>query len=229
MTNFKNGLSGSTLKIIAMISMLIDHIGAILIAPLLEQTELSSNLLEVVYYSMRTIGRIAFPIFCFLIVEGFLHTKDIKKYALRLLLFSFISEIFFDLALTKTLCYLAYQNVFFTLFIGLIVLIAIKKYEQKPYLQIVFLILGCMAAEVLKTDYSYIGIVLIVLLYKLRDSRKQQLLYTAAFSLLLGNPFIIIAYALLYFYNGTRGLSLKYVFYCFYPVHLLVLYFLCLL
>lgn len=220
----KNGISGSSLKIIAMISMLIDHIGAILVEPLLEQAEFSSGNLEILYFSMRTIGRLAFPIFCFLLVEGFLYTRNVKRYIFRLFLFSLLSEIPFNLALEKTIFYLAYQNVFFTLLIGLFVLIGLQKFKQKSYLSICVVMGGCGLAYLLKTDYSFIGILLIVVLYQLHNNKKQQLLYTALFSLILGNPFIIVAYVLLYFYNGKRGLSLKYVFYCFYPVHLLLLY-----
>lgn len=224
MNFMKHGISGSSLKIIAMISMLIDHIGAILVEPLLKQAEFGSGNLEILYFSMRTIGRLAFPIFCFLLVEGFLYTRNVNRYIFRLFLFSLLSEIPFNLALEKTIFYPAYQNVFFTLLIGLFVLIGLQKFKQKSFLSICVVMGGCGLAYLLKTDYSFIGILLIVVLYQLHNNKKQQLLYTALFSLILGNLFIIVAYVLLYFYNGKRGLSLKYVFYCFYPVHLLLLY-----
>lgn len=110
----KKGISGSTLKMIAIVTMLIDHIGAAVLARLLmvnglgelDQTNtdaimqwLSANgALYWMYTVMRMIGRVAFPIFCFLLVEGFLHTHDVKKYAMRLGLFALLSEIPFDLA-----------------------------------------------------------------------------------------------------------------------------------
>ena len=105
----KKGISGSTLKMIAIVTMLIDHIGAAVLARLLmvnglgelDQTStdaivqwLSANgALYGTYTAMRMIGRVAFPIFCFLLVEGFLHTHDVKKYAMRLGLFALLSEI----------------------------------------------------------------------------------------------------------------------------------------
>ena len=110
----KKGISGSTLKIIAMITMLIDHIGAAVCMRMMlaegfgdlngaaEETikawvTVHADLYST-YYMFRMIGRIAFPIFCFLLVEGFKHTKDAKKYAIRLFAFALISEIPFDLA-----------------------------------------------------------------------------------------------------------------------------------
>ena len=79
------GLSGSTLKIIAMVTMLIDHIGAAVLARMI----ISGNAeLYDLYMVLRKIGRLAFPIFCFLLIEGFCHTKDVKKYTSRLCLFA---------------------------------------------------------------------------------------------------------------------------------------------
>ena len=123
----KKGISGSTLKMIAIVTMLIDHIGAAVLARLLmvnglgelDQTNtdaimqwLSANgALYGTYTVMRMIGRVAFPIFCFLLVEGFLHTHDVKKYAMRLGLFALLSEIPFDLAFSSKILEFNYQNV----------------------------------------------------------------------------------------------------------------------
>lgn len=84
----KKGITGSTLKIIAIISMLIDHIAAV-ISLSDSVAVLSNRILYLTFLSMRLIGRIAFPIFCFLLVEGFLHTHNVKKYAMRLFVFVF--------------------------------------------------------------------------------------------------------------------------------------------
>ena len=78
----QKGFSGSTLKLIAIITMLIDHIGAAVIARLLIAGQ-GSEMLYKIYYAMRAVGRVAFPIFCFLLVEGFFYTGSRKKYALR--------------------------------------------------------------------------------------------------------------------------------------------------
>ena len=115
----QKGLSGSTLKLIAIITMLIDHIGAAVIARLLIAGQ-GSEMLYKIYYAMRAVGRVAFPIFCFLLVEGFFYTGSRKKYALRLFGFALLSEIPFDLAFSGKILEFGYQNVFFTLLIGLL-------------------------------------------------------------------------------------------------------------
>lgn len=135
-TAASRGLSGSTLKIIAIITMLLDHIGASLVQPILASTASAAGVTDwsmpslaaaypgaaIPYYALRYIGRISFPIFCFLLVEGFLHTKNLHKYCLRLAIFALVSEIPFDLAFHQTPFYQASQNVFFTLLIGLLVI-----------------------------------------------------------------------------------------------------------
>ena len=129
----RKGISGSTLKIIAIITMLIDHIGAGVLGRLLvvrgmnEAADLNAwidanSTLVITYQMMRFVGRLAFPIFCFLLIEGFEHTHDVKKYALRLLSFCLVSEIPFDLLFNGKILEFGYQNVFFTLFIGLMVM-----------------------------------------------------------------------------------------------------------
>lgn len=217
-----SGITGSTLKLIALVSMLLDHIGAVLTAA------------PVPYYALRLIGRIAFPIFCFLLVEGFLHTKNLTKYAIRLFLFALISEIPFDLAFHHTLFYNEFQNVFFTLLIGLMVIAALHRLElffadkSLAYLicRAVVLVTGMAAAWFLKTDYSYFGVLAIALLYTF-CMKKTSAAAAACFFLCFSSPMEItafIAVPLIGVYNGNRGLALKYVFYFFYPVHLLILY-----
>lgn len=145
----KKGISGSTIKIIAVIAMLIDHTAAVI----LTRRMVAGGLAEaaaggqvpfmnwitnhsLLYYGnmvMRGIGRLGFPIFCFLLVEGFQRSRNVRKYAMRLGLFALISEIPFDLALTGSWSYMRYQNVYFTLLLGLLGLCAygfFGKYEQ---------------------------------------------------------------------------------------------------
>lgn len=146
----KRGISGSTVKIVAVIAMLIDHTAAVILtrqimergfqnATLGGVEQLTSWLMDnaVLFYGyeiMRLIGRLGFPIFCFLLVEGFQRTRDVKKYALRLGIFALISEIPFNLAITGRLWHREYQNVYFTLLIGLLALCAysfLEKFEHK--------------------------------------------------------------------------------------------------
>jgi len=227
----KKGLTGSTLKIIAMIAMLIDHIGAAVFVRVIRSTGDMSFYES--YTILRKIGRIAFPIFCFLLVEGFIHTSDKKKYAVRLGIFALLSEVPFDLAFQSKLIGLEYQNVFFTLLLGLLAMIGCQYIEEKypiRNLQVICMELLTMAvcmgmAEFLKTDYGAIGIGCMMLLYALRSRPLYPLL--AGWILYLDNWTAIFGFLLTLFYNGKRGISLKYVFYLFYPVHLLILYMVC--
>lgn len=225
------GLTGSTLKIIAMITMLIDHIGAAVLTRMIYST--GDMAVYDIYMILRKIGRISFPIFCFLLVEGFVHTSDKKKYAIRLGIFALLSEVPFDLAFQSQVIGFEYQNVFFTLLLGLLAMIGCQYIEEKypvRNMQVIFmelLTIGvCMgAAELLKTDYGASGIGCIILLYILRGRQFYPLL--AGWILYLDNWTAIFGFLLTLFYNGKRGISLKYAFYLFYPVHLLVLYMVC--
>lgn len=136
-TEKAKGISGSTIKIIAVAAMLIDHAAAAVLARYLvagiNEAAVMGNamgwveenaLLYTVYSVMRAIGRLGFPIFCFLLVEGYQRTGDVKKYALRLGLFALLSEIPFDLAICGTPLHFGYQNVYFTLLLGLLALCA---------------------------------------------------------------------------------------------------------
>ncbi len=211
------------LKLIAIITMLIDHTAAVLIP--------SDTMLWLV---MRCIGRLSFPIFVFLLVEGFYHTRDVQKYMLRMGAFALISEIPFDLAFYGKTLEFSHQNIFFTLFMGLLCLVLIKEAEKR-YQKNLFAInvwnavitLGIsLAAIVLRTDYNFAGILLIVAFYLFRGSRLMctlTLLLVSAF--LIGGIQVVAVLAIvpIFFYNGQRGKSIKYVFYIFYPVHLLLL------
>ncbi len=138
----KRGISGSTIKIIAIIAMLIDHVAAVVLGRQIMANGLldaaaggearlmswitDNGTLYFSYQVMRMIGRLGFPIFCFLLVEGFQRTRNVKKYALRLGLFALISEIPFNLAITGKVWHVGYQNVYWTL---LLVLLALCAYD----------------------------------------------------------------------------------------------------
>ncbi len=128
----------------------------------------------------RIIGRLAFPIFCFLLVEGFVHTSNKLRYALRLALFCIVSEPCFDLAFHQTWLYREKQNVFFTLLIGFLTLWVIETIrsrfsEKKVFLVLKGLISGiviamaCLLADWLMTDYGYRGILFITVFYLFRN------------------------------------------------------------
>ncbi len=206
------GINGFTLKCIAMVCMFVDHLGAVLFPQ---------------YLVLRMIGRIAFPIYCFLLVEGAMHTRNIRKYELRLLAFALISELPFDLAFFGTIS-LGHQNVFFTLFLGIVV-VDLAKQNKNKLIGILFFILMVIFAEFLNTDYGGAGIVFIYCFYLLYEKKiiKQGMFVLENF-LLYGmgvQIYASLAALPMLLYNGKKGPSMKYFFYVFYPLHLFVLYF----
>lgn len=242
------GLSASALKIIAMICMLTDHIGAILLNKVLETNgivslqntswEYISVLIDqgnvgYVYLAYqitrRVIGRLAFPIYCFLLTVGIQKTRNSSQYALRLAVFALFSEIPFDLAFYDRAFYLPSQNVFFTLLIGFLVIKACSIAEEKlkntfiRWIGYILLILaGIWAAEQIKGDYGGYGVIAIALLYLFRQNKLQQI--AAGYIAFLWESMACLAFIPIAFYNGKKGISLKYVSYLFYPLHLLLLY-----
>lgn len=218
------GLTANTLKIIAVLTMLIDHVGASLVWQLVEQ----QDTIYIIYRGMRYIGRIAFPIYCFFIVEGLLHTRSVKKYMARLLVFALISELPFDYALMGEFT-MKYQNVFFTLALGLGCIWGFQVLEEKMQegfgqilLKLAVLVVTYGAAELMHTDYGGFGVAIIAVLYLLRKNKLMQCGAGAiGFSWELTAP---LSFVLLYYYNGEKGKQVnKYLFYGFYPVHLAVL------
>ncbi len=253
-------LTGNSLKIIACISMFIDHFSKIFLGAILTKLfwmsengeipfEQYQAISDFVKFRLYAIGTIAFPIFCLLLVEGFVYTKNRKRYIGAMLIFAVISEIPFDLGFFSELSrrsgtfpfYFSYQNVFFTLFLGLLCLSALerlpkfkKEQDRKENIKAVLLQLGTVAviatvAEIVKCDYGSMGIIFIVGFYFLRENRILQALgYLVLYMVTTGNqPTVctMIAALLMLLYNGTRGkLKLKYFFYWFYPAHILFLY-----
>lgn len=221
-------LSGSTLKTIAIVSMFIDHAALVLLywgilyhnQPITEGTKLYT--IYLIYEVMRKIGRIAFPIFCFLLIEGFIHTSNRKKYALRLLIFAVISEIPFNLAAQNQWLDSSSCNVFVTLLLGLLTIWAMDHFREKYYMQIPIALLGCLIAYLVNSDYDYRGIILIVLLYIFRYNRSMQAISGSI--ALYWEWQAIFAFIPICMYNGKRGRNIKYFFYVFYPAHLLLLY-----
>lgn len=253
----KTGLSGGAIKLIAIACMTIDHVGAVVLERMLvargltqaaTQADVAAFLARygTLYwadFALRLVGRVAFPLFCFLLVEGFFHTHSVKRYALRLAAFALLSEIPFDLAnsgpiLGETKWWMPeYQNAFFTLLIGLLTIWAMDTLAKRgawptwgrALAQLGAGVLGMGAAVLLCTDYDFTGVLTIALFYLLR--RKRVLAGAAGCAALLTKGIMeatafaaIIPIAL---YNGRRGLRLKYFFYAFYPAHLLLLWLVC--
>ena len=233
---FGKYMSGSSLKIIAIIAMVIDHFGASLLVNYINSAEVSQSTYETLcqmYYITRYIGRIAFPIFIFLLVEGVAHTHNKYKYAASMFIFAFISEIPFDLCFNHSSNILEFssQNVFFTLGIGLVVIITIEKIMQcdcnsllKSVARVAVVFLGGIIAHIMNTDYSWVGVFAIAIMYLYKEVRIVGALAMCTMLMGAGNMQIygfaaVIPIAL---YNGKRGINLKWFFYAFYPVHLLV-------
>ncbi|MEG1596178.1 MAG: TraX family protein [Lachnospiraceae bacterium] len=207
------GCSGFQLKIIAIFAMVLDHCGAILFPQIV---------------ILRYLGRLAFPIFCFLLVEGFVHTHNVRAYEVRLFLFALLSELPFDLAFYQTFFYWEHQNVFFTLFLGLLLLDCLT-YCKKEWIQFL-MIIGILAVAIgIKCDYDAMGILFILIFYFMRKNKaKKLLLFSAANFIGCGFQPQQAAASLsiipLWLYNGKKGPSMTWFFYLFYPLHLLILY-----
>ncbi len=236
-------LTSFQLKLIAAVSMSLDHFAAVVLYALINRTVTAGGdvtALIHLYDILRYIGRLAFPIYCFLLTEGFCHTRSVFRYSLRLGLFALLSEIPFDLALNAQMLELYQNNVFFTLLVGLGTMWAIREGKNlliKHSGKVAGLLgvlwtalmaaLGYILAELLWCDYGGAGVLAITAMYLLRDRPVAGFLAGVGV-LSLGNT--IELYALpaalpVACYRGDRGRGGKWWFYLFYPAHLLVFWF----
>ena len=244
MENVKK-IDSITLKFIAVIAMMLDHMC---------YSVIPGNTW------MTWVGRISFPIFAFLIVEGFFHTKNVKKYALRLFIFALISEIPFNLMMSLSVINPFQQNVYWTLLIGLLVIWAIDKpfnelinakNQAERSMKMIRLVIigfiaiaaGCMTGLIAMTDYNCWGVLTILMFYLLRGKPYIQLIALALINNFMGGQqlvytifgmeqtfpvqlFSILAMIPIAMYNGKKGYESKavqYGFYAFYPLHMLLL------
>ncbi len=234
--NPKPFFSGSQLKWIAIIAMFLDHTAKIIrfqplingALPYMTESNQLFAMSQTIFPLFILIGRLAFPLFCFLLIEGFVHTSNPKNYLMRLFLFAVISEIPYDLAFSHQFVNLESQNVFFTLVIGLVVIMGLDKFSftsvKNSFFSLIIITSGIFLAEWLQTDYGgWIGILLITILYLFRRSSLLKCIL-GGLVLLQNSWFGLFAFIPIYFYNGQRGKQWKYFFYWFYPVHLLVLF-----
>ena len=201
-------MTGFQLKLLAMLAMTADHIGAVFFPeiPLL-----------------RWIGRLAMPVLCFFIGEGLRHTRSPWRYLLRLTGFALLSELPFDLAFYGGIEW-GHQNVYFTLALGLLALWAIQSRGMEGWL---LALTAALAAELLGCDYGMYGVLLILLLDRFHSALSEQLagaaLLNLAFFGLQTQTLSLIALPLLWLYNGKRGRDDRRLFYLYYPAHLCVL------
>lgn len=228
----RTGLSGNKLKVIAMASMFLDHVGAVVIEPVfytLWTQEGSGNGMQfyVVNRALRAAGRVAFPIYCFLLIEGFLHTRDGKRYLVRLGLFAAVSEIPFDLAMTGEWVNFQQQNVFFTLSASLLMLLLMRQSQRRPAVSLLVLAGTCILTWMARCDYGAVGPLMIGLMYYFKKDKTMFYLtgmVTAGIESARGFLCGIFAYLPISLYNGKRGkMQLKWFPYFFYPLHLSVL------
>lgn len=237
-------ITGSTLKIIALVTMLIDHIayGILRFIPAFRAT----GEYHYIYVIMRYIGRVSFPLFAFLLVQGFLHTKSHARYVIRLAIFVVVSELPFNLAFYKTMLHPQYQNVFLDLLLGFVAMLGLRWlkgiYYSKSFRSFItdgirqnIFILGlgtivvctCMlVAELIKADYGAAGVIVIIVFLLLKDKPIAASLIACSI-LLWDSELEVTSYLMiipLYFYNGEKGRNIKLLSYIFYPAHLLIIY-----
>lgn len=215
-------MSSFILKIIAVITMLFDHIGYSIFNK---------------FTFMNCIGRISFPIFAFSITEGYIHTKNLKKYFFRLLNFAFVSQIPYMLFVSHfsnkfTL------NILFTLSLGLLAITIYDKSKNKLF-GLILVGLCATLAQFLHFDYGWFGIAIIFIFHILKNKKTYMNLAFCAATLInyLYNYivtqrkeylfiifFCILSLIPINLYNEKKGKNIKYFLYIFYPLHLIVLY-----
>ena len=218
-------LSGAQLKYIAFASMLVDHINKALIYPYL-----NGGLLLKISNFFDIVGRIAFPIFAFFLVEGFFNTKNRKNYLSYLLVFGIISEVPFDMFTSGTFYNPRFNNVLFSLSLSFITIwiIDILKIKLKKSPPIVWYIFSfiivsimCLISMLLAVDYDFYAILVVYIFYIFYN--KPILSVILGYISLIKSLWSFLGFALILTYNGNRGKQYKILNYCFYPFHLLIL------
>ena len=212
------------IKIIACITMVLDHI---------KYAIPETRNFFTIYF-----GRMSYPLFAFLIGEGYCHTRNLKKYYKRLLICGIISQIPFMLFRTlvgewKML------NIMFTLILGLIAVTIFDKYKNKWYIWLPSVFGIAFLGQVLRVDYSWFGVATVFILYVFRNQKILRILAFLILTILsyfvrtngaysvevvLKIVFTVFPVVLLCFYNGKLGKKTKYLYYVFYPAHMLIFY-----
>lgn len=219
-------MNSFALHILAMLLMLCDHLQLTLLPEL---------------PILRCVGRLAFPLFAFMAVEGYLHTRNLKKYLLRLLMLAVISEIPFDLLVSGSVFDPMHQNVIWTIILGLCCIRAFENIsaDLKKMLSAVVIIASLAAAIIARVDYSSAGVLTLLAFYAFRGNtvrcRLMQLLSLAFINLVLlgGIEFAfpyqalaVLSLPIIWLYDGSQGPHngfIKAANYLFYPAHMLIL------
>ena len=214
------GMSGDALKVIAMVTMFLDHLAYLFIDPY-----------DDLYPVLRGIGRLAFPLYCFLLVEGFLHTQNYRRYLVRMGLFAVVAEIPFDLVLSGISMDWSHQSVMVTLFIGLAGLGAYRwcVRRQMPIYAIMVVVAAILAGWLTQCDYGPEGVLLIFIFYLFCYDPMKRAVALGIWAVCYGGLEVwavgaVIPIAL---YNGQRGKVrawFKWAGYVFYPAHLFLLW-----
>lgn len=242
----KYGISGAVFKNIAYLSMFIDHFFAVFYKKYLNLMTIDGQGnygLTVIYRTGRAVGRIAFVLFAHQIVEGFFHTRSKGKFLLRLGIFALVSEIPFDLAFCGKVIDFGSQNIFFTLFLGVLVLtlwerLSLYNSALMWFCRCGVVLLACLLAYWGSTDYRYMGVLLILVFYCAHDEalpwkmllagsvmfwgiwsanclRYLELGYTAweLLDVALRELYGLAAFIPIAFYNGQKGRQFPKAFY----------------
>ncbi len=225
-------LSGSVLKLTAVCCMLVDHVTRLgaQVWPWMGDAlfTVGHTAVTPAFIGTAVIGRMAFPLFAFLCVEGFRHTSDLKKYMLTMLVFAVLSIVPFNLMKGNVWYYWRNLNVLFTLLLGLCGMYCIRN--LKPAMAAAGVLAALAVAFFFRCDYSAYGVAMIIVMYLLEKPAYQGLAVLAV----LGRSKYTICGALaaipMVMYNGSRGFirprAWKYAFYAFYPLHMLLLWWL---
>lgn len=219
----------TSLKLLAAAAMLSDHIACVFF----EEGDMHRlgawSAQNYLYLILRIAGRISFPIFCYVLAQGFLTTRNVKKYLLRLSVFALLSEIPFDLAFSGKVTDMRQQNVLFTMLIGLLVLCGMQHLKE-AYMQqrVAVVLIGCAAAVLFRTDYSWFGVALPAVLYVFRTEARKGMCWAALLMCVEGGMecFAVLALPFCFRYSPQKEEYRlpKYFFYIFYPLHLVLLW-----
>lgn len=216
------GLSAFQIKLLACFFMLLDHIGYFFFP-------------EQIF--LRAVGRLSFPLFAFMIANGWHFTHSRQKYFWRILIFGIIIQIPFAAFINSSL-----YNIFFTLSLGIIAIWLWDRYKN-TFLRIILCLLPMIAAALLNADYGWFGVALILICHIFYDDFPRlsiAFVLASLMRILIGyaqwmlggefpaiislQPFALLSLAFIFLYDRTPGKKSRWLFFIFYPGHLAILY-----